>query len=70
MLKLFDDTRSYTLGDSELELIGSREKLAQWRHYKTGPAYYTLGRKIIYSGSDLNAWAEANRVEPAKVERD
>lgn len=65
MANLFDDNRAYVLGDPELDIIGNREKLAQWRHRGTGPAFYRLGRKIIYQGADLNAWAEANRVEPA-----
>lgn len=64
MANIFDNTRAYVLGDPELEIIGNREKLAQWRHRGTGPAFYRLGRKIIYQGTDLNAWAEANRVEP------
>ena len=63
MVRLFDNNRNYTLGDPELEVIGEREKLAQWRHKGVGPAYYRLGRKIVYRGIDLNAWAEANRVE-------
>lgn len=63
MTKLFENNRSYTLSDPELGLIGGREKLAQWRHKGVGPAFYRLGRKIIYRGSDLNTWAEANRVE-------
>ena len=63
MVKLFDNNRNYILGDCELELIGDREKLAQWRHKGVGPAYYRLGRKIVYRGIDLNVWAEANRVE-------
>lgn len=63
MATLFEENRSYVLGDPELELIGDRAKLAQWRHKGIGPAFYRLGRKIIYSGGDLNAWAEANRVE-------
>jgi len=62
MTNLFDDTRNYVLGDPELDIIGNREKLAQWRHRGCGPSYYTLGRKIVYRGSDLNAWAEARRV--------
>jgi hypothetical protein len=66
MARLFDDTRNYVLGDPELELIGDRAKLAQWRHKGIGPAYYKLGRKIIYCGFDLNAWAEANRVTPVE----
>lgn len=69
MAKLFDDNRNYVLGDPELDVIGSNEKLAQWRHKSMGPAFYRLGRKIIYRGTDLNAWAESQRVDPAKAER-
>jgi hypothetical protein len=63
MVQIFDNNRNYILSDKELEIIGDREKLAQWRHKGIGPAYYRLGRKIIYRGIDLNTWAEANRVE-------
>ena len=63
MTQIFEQNRNYVLGDFELNIIGDREKLAQWRHKGIGPAYYRLGRKIIYRGLDLNAWAEANRVE-------
>ena len=69
MDNLFDQTRAYQLCDPELELIGDRDKLAQWRHKGMGPAFYRLGRKIIYRGSDLNARAEASRVDPGKVGR-
>ena len=65
MADLFENNRNYVLGDPELDLIGDREKLAQWRHKNMGPPFYKLGRKIIYRGSDLNAWAEAQRVEPS-----
>lgn len=67
---LFDNDRSYVLGDPELDIIGDRDKLAQWRHKGVGPAYYRLGRKIIYRGCDLNAWAESNRVNPASKDQD
>ena len=63
MANLFEQNRNYVLGDTELDVIGDREKLAQWRHKGVGPAYYRLGRKIVYRGADLNAWAAANRVE-------
>ena len=66
MPNLFEDDRCYVLGDTELEILGDRDKLAQWRHKCVGPAYYKIGRKVIYRGSDLNAWLAANRVEPAK----
>lgn len=64
MAKLFEDNRNYILGDPELDFIGNREKLAQWRHKNMGPAYYKLGRKILYHGRDLNSWADANRIDP------
>ena len=67
MAKLFEDDRNYVLGDTELELIGNRDKLAQWRHKGMGPAFYKLGRKVIYRGSDLNSWAETNRTDPNTV---
>lgn len=67
MTHLFEQTRNYVLGDPELEIIGDREKLAQWRHKGTGPAYYKLGRKIIYRGVDLNVWAEAQKVDPVNM---
>lgn len=63
MANLFESTRNYVLGDDEHNLIGDRELLAQWRHKGIGPAFYKLGRKIIYRGEDLNAWAQANKVE-------
>ena len=66
MENLFEQNSNYVLGDDELNIIGDREKLAQWRHKGVGPAFYKLGRKIIYRGADLNAWAEANRVDPSK----
>ena len=66
MTKLFEDERNYTLDDPELSVIGDREKLGQWRHKGYGPAYFKLGRKIIYSGKDLNAWAFQNRVDNAQ----
>lgn len=68
MANLFEQNRNYVLGDTELNLIGDRDKLAQWRHKSIGPAFYKLGRKIIYRGADLNAWANAQRVDPS-VER-
>lgn len=65
MPSLFENDRHYVLGDAELDVIGHRHKLAQWRHKGLGPAYYKLGRKVIYHGSDLNAWAEAQKVKPS-----
>ena len=60
--KLFDDLKTYQVTDPELTAIASRERWSKWRCFGTGPAYYKLGRKVLYTGRDLNAWAEANRV--------
>jgi len=65
--EIFDPARAYILGDEELNLIGPREKLAQWRHRNVGPAFYKMGKKVVYRGVDLNARAEAQRVEPANA---
>ena len=70
MAQLFEQNRVYVLGDEDLNIIGDRDKLAQWRHKNIGPAFYRLGRKIIYRGADLNEWAEANRVDSLKTRRD
>ena len=40
LTQLFESDRNYLLGDPELEIIGDREKLAQWRHKMKGPAFY------------------------------
>jgi len=61
---LFDQNRKYQPTDPEiLEILGTKAKQAQMRHFGRGPAFYRLGRKIIYHGADLNAWAEANKIE-------
>lgn len=70
MANLFEQERTYVLGDPELDLLGDRNKLAQWRHKNMGPPYYKLGRKIVYLGSDLNAWAEAYKTDPGKSGKD
>ena len=45
MAQILEQNRNYVLGDPELEIIGERPKLAQWRHKGIGPAFYRLGRK-------------------------
>ena len=66
MANIFDDDRTYVLGDPELEVLGSREKLAQWRHRMVGPPWVKIGRKVVYIGSDLNTWLSARRVNPSQ----
>ncbi|MBL4749762.1 MAG: MerR family transcriptional regulator [Amylibacter sp.] len=66
MINLFKPEQAYVLGDPELDVIGSREKLAQWRFRKVGPAWVKIGRKVTYLGVDLNTYISANRTDPNK----
>ena len=67
-MNLFEENRNYQPTDPEiLSLLGSREKQAQMRHHGRSPVYYRLGRKIIYQGSDLNNWANSQRIESPLV---
>lgn len=34
--------------------------LAYWRHLGEGPAYFKLGRRVLYRPSDLDAFCEAS----------
>ncbi len=64
-MKVFEDERIYDDTDPELDLIATRNKRAQWRHRRVGPAFVKFGRRVKYLGTDLNAFVEENRVSPA-----
>ena len=64
MACIFDQDRIFFPEDSELRVLGSVEKLAQWRHRNRGPAFMRIGRRIGYHGTDLNAFLRAQRVDP------
>ncbi len=64
MANIFDDDRVYFPEDPEMRLLGNREKLAQWRHRMTGPAFIRIGRRIAYHGTDLNTYLAAQRIDP------
>lgn len=60
--KWFEEDRGYLPEDPEtLAVLGPKGTQAQMRYKGTSPAYYRLGRKIVYRGRDLNAWVEARR---------
>lgn len=63
-MTFFQDDKSYQPNDYEMRQIATADRLAQWRHYGKGPAYFKLGNKVIYRGEDLNTWVTARRVEP------
>jgi len=64
MIDIFDSSKTYIDSDPEiLRLIGSKTKQAQMRYQGRSPNYFKLGKKVVYHGKDLNAWAQANRKE-------
>lgn len=44
----------------------SRQTLDKWRMEATGPAVHRVGRRVLYSVSDLRDFMRANRCEPLK----
>ncbi|MGR3551594.1 MerR family transcriptional regulator [Pseudooceanicola sp.] len=64
MADIFYQDRIFFPEDPELRVLGSVEKLAQWRHRNRGPAFIRIGRRIAYHGTDLNAYLNAQRVDP------
>lgn len=64
MTQIFDQDRIFFPEDPELRVLGTVEKLAQWRHRNRGPAFIRIGRRIGYHGTDLNAYLSAQRVIP------
>ncbi|MEV8468755.1 hypothetical protein AB0T83_18500 [Fluviibacterium sp. DFM31] len=55
MADIFDSDRVFFPEDPELRVLGSTEKLAQWRHRNRGPAFIRIGRRIAYHGTDGRA---------------
>ena len=60
----FDDDRYYLTTAPELSVIATRGTLSQWRHRGEGPPYVKLGARVLYQGSELNAWLDERVVRP------
>ena len=61
---MFDPDKLYWTNDPALKQLGTYSTLAHWRHQGKGPAFVKCGKRILYRGSALNAWLEAQTVEP------
>lgn len=61
----FDPDRLYRPSDPAMRALASPGVLSQWRHHGRGPAYRKIAGKVFYSGADLIAYIERQRVEPA-----
>ena len=64
----FEDNHYYRPNDPALSIIATRGTLATWRWMGRGPRYRKFGNRILYLGSDLNAWLDAHVVEPTMRE--
>jgi hypothetical protein len=53
-----------TIAETASLIQQSPGTLASWRCAGKGPAFYKLGRKILYSEVDVLAWIANQRVEP------
>jgi hypothetical protein len=42
------------------------EAMRKWRLLGRGPAYAKIGRLVRYREADLNAYLEANRIQPGE----
>jgi hypothetical protein len=63
MTQMFDEKRAAG------QLGCSVAALRKWRLLGNGPAYVKVGRLVRYSEVDLNAYLEANRVQPIGAAR-
>ena len=61
---MFEDDKFYQTDDPALLQIAPTSTLATWRSEKRGPAYCKFGKRVMYRGTDLNAFVEEHRVEP------
>ena len=61
----FQPERYYLTSDPELLLLGSPAALAKQRTRGEGPRYHKVGKRVLYRGSDLNAFLDSCVIEPA-----
>ena len=40
------------------------QTLRNWRHMRRGPAYLKISRSVRYKPEDLEAYMDANRIDP------
>lgn len=40
--------------------------MIRWRNARTGPPWTRAGRTVLYRRRDLDAWLDAQRVEPVR----
>ena len=66
--QLFDERGAAKYLDPDVGEL-QPETLNKWRVRRKGPNYIRLGGKIRYRKSDLDAWLEKQRIDPATKKR-
>ena len=61
---MFDPDKLYHANDPAVTGLLPYSTWASWRSLGRGPAYFKIGGRVVYRGSDLNAWLATRRVEP------
>ena len=61
---MLDPNKLYNTNDLHEALGIPLTTIRKWRHFGRGPAYHKIGSLAYYQGADVNAWLEAQRVEP------
>ena len=64
-MQRFQPERYYLTTDPELLLLGTPAALAKQRTRGEGPRYHKVGKRVLYRGSDLNAFLDSCVIEPA-----
>lgn len=59
---MYPENCHYIDADNAAKRLGlSKSTLAKMRVYGTGPAYSKLGRRVVYTVADLDAWVASKR---------
>ena len=64
---MFQNEMLYSTDAPELAVLGPPSTLAQWRCKGVGPRFVKLSRRVLYRGSDLNAFLEERTVETERT---
>ncbi len=58
-----------TIADAAALLRAPVATLRYWRHLRTGPRSFRLGRRVLYRRDDLHDWIDHQRAEAAASRR-
>ena len=56
-----------TVEETAAMLRTPRSQLDQWRHFRKGPPYVKLRKRVLYPRADLLKWLDRRRVDPEPI---